>query len=98
MIDGHQLIDVHLHPARLPTLKLPRELWAPFGGLPFDDLYDRAGTVRPDRFDAYLAAGGNNATFNFPEGIHAWGYAGAQLQQMKPDIQRVLGATPAAPA
>jgi predicted TIM-barrel fold metal-dependent hydrolase len=58
VIDGHQLIDVHLHPARLPTLKLPRALWAPFGGLPFDDLYDRAGTIRPDRFDAYLAEEG----------------------------------------
>jgi predicted TIM-barrel fold metal-dependent hydrolase len=59
VIDGHQLVDVHLHPARLPTLKLPRELWAPFGGsLPFDDLYDQAGRVRPDRFDAYLAEEG----------------------------------------
>ena len=45
--------------------------------------------------DAYVAAGGNNATFNFPAGIHSWGYSGQQLQQMKPDIQRVLGATPA---
>jgi diacylglycerol O-acyltransferase/trehalose O-mycolyltransferase len=43
--------------------------------------------------NAYLAAGGNNAVFNFPDGIHAWGYSGQQLQQMKPDIQRVLGAT-----
>jgi predicted TIM-barrel fold metal-dependent hydrolase len=59
VIDGHQLIDVHLHPARLPTLKPARERWAPFGGsAPFDDLYDRAGMVRPDRFDAYLAAEG----------------------------------------
>jgi uncharacterized protein len=59
VIDGHQLIDVHLHPARLPTLKPARERWAPFAGsVPFDDLYDRAGAVRPDRFDAYLAAEG----------------------------------------
>jgi diacylglycerol O-acyltransferase/trehalose O-mycolyltransferase len=48
--------------------------------------------------DAYIAAGGNNAVFNFADGIHAWGYAGQQLQQMKPDIQRVLGAAPAAQA
>ena len=33
--------------------------------------------------------------FNFPDGIHSWGYWGQQLQQMKPDLQRVLGATPA---
>jgi diacylglycerol O-acyltransferase / trehalose O-mycolyltransferase / mycolyltransferase Ag85 len=44
--------------------------------------------------DAYIAAGGRNAVFNFPEGIHSWCYWGQQLQQMKPDIQRVLGAAP----
>ena len=45
--------------------------------------------------DTYLAAGGKNAVFNFPSnGVHDWPYWGAQLQQMKPDIQRVLGATP----
>jgi diacylglycerol O-acyltransferase/trehalose O-mycolyltransferase len=45
----------------------------------------------------YLAAGGNNGVFNFPDaGTHDWPYWGAQLQAMKPDIQRVLGATPAA--
>ncbi|KUH70319.1 diacylglycerol acyltransferase/mycolyltransferase Ag85A [Mycolicibacterium novocastrense] len=44
--------------------------------------------------DAYIAAGGNNGVFNFPAGIHSWGYAGQQLQQMKPDIQRVLDAQP----
>ncbi|WP_029116205.1 esterase family protein [Mycobacterium sp. URHB0044] len=45
----------------------------------------------------YIAAGGKNAVFNFPQnGTHSWGYWGSQLQQMKPDIQRVLGATPTA--
>jgi diacylglycerol O-acyltransferase / trehalose O-mycolyltransferase len=45
----------------------------------------------------YIAAGGTNGVFNFPQnGTHAWGYWGSQLQAMKPDIQRVLGATPAA--
>jgi diacylglycerol O-acyltransferase / trehalose O-mycolyltransferase len=44
--------------------------------------------------DAYVAAGGTNGVFNFPEGIHSWGYWGQQLQAMKPDLQRVLGATP----
>jgi diacylglycerol O-acyltransferase/trehalose O-mycolyltransferase len=45
--------------------------------------------------DAYTAAGGNYATFNFPDnGIHNWPEWGAQLQQMKPDIQRTLGAKP----
>ena len=43
----------------------------------------------------YIAAGGKNGVFNFPSnGTHSWDYWGSQLQQMKPDIQRVLGATP----
>ena len=42
--------------------------------------------------DLYLAAGGRNAVFNFPDGgTHTWTYWGKQLQQMKPDLQRVLG-------
>jgi diacylglycerol O-acyltransferase/trehalose O-mycolyltransferase len=46
----------------------------------------------------YIAAGGKNAVFNFPQnGVHDWPYWGQQLQQMKPDIQRVLGATPGDP-
>ncbi len=44
--------------------------------------------------DTYLAAGGRNGVFNFADGIHSWGYWGQQLQLMKPDLQRVLGATP----
>jgi len=45
--------------------------------------------------DTYLAAGGRNGVFNFPaNGTHSWGYWGQQVQQMKPDIQRVLGAAP----
>ncbi|HNM82982.1 MAG: alpha/beta hydrolase family protein [Mycobacterium sp.] len=48
--------------------------------------------------DNYIAAGGRNGVFNFPPtGTHSWGYWGAQLQQMIPDMQRVLnGAPPAA--
>jgi len=45
--------------------------------------------------EQYIAAGGKNGVFNFPSaGTHSWEYWGSQLQQMKPDIQRVLGATP----
>ena len=56
-------------------------------------------TIRTNRTfqDNYIAAGGKNGVFNFPDGgTHDWGYWGAQLQAMKPDIQRVLGATPQA--
>jgi diacylglycerol O-acyltransferase / trehalose O-mycolyltransferase len=43
--------------------------------------------------DNYLAAGGDNGVFNFPAfGTHSWEYWGAQLQAMKPDLQRYLGA------
>jgi len=45
--------------------------------------------------EQYIAAGGKNGVFNFPQsGTHDWGYWGQQLQQMKPDIQRALGAVP----
>ncbi len=67
---------------------------APIGGLGF--LEGMAVDSNHTFADAYIAAGGNNATFNFPAGIHSWGYSGQQLQQMKPDMQRVLGATPTA--
>ncbi|WP_407938667.1 esterase family protein [Mycobacterium lacus] len=40
----------------------------------------------------YKAKGGHNGVFNFPDdGTHTWTYWGAQLQAMKPDLQRVLG-------
>jgi uncharacterized protein len=57
MIDGMPVVDAHLHAARLPTLKVSWQQWAlAYGrGIPFDDLYDPAGTIRPARFDAYLA-------------------------------------------
>jgi diacylglycerol O-acyltransferase/trehalose O-mycolyltransferase len=41
--------------------------------------------------EQYVAAGGQNGVFNFPPGgTHTWVYWGQQLQQMKPDLQRVL--------
>lgn len=43
--------------------------------------------------DAYIGAGGHNATFNIDSnGVHSWGYWGAQLAAMKPDMQNTLGA------
>jgi diacylglycerol O-acyltransferase / trehalose O-mycolyltransferase len=54
-------------------------------------------TIRTNRTfqEEYLKAGGTNGVFNFPDsGAHDWGYWGQQLQQMKPDVQRVLGAVP----
>ncbi|WP_436971737.1 esterase family protein [Mycolicibacterium peregrinum] len=47
----------------------------------------------------YVAAGGRNAKFEFPpNGTHNWNYWGSQLQQMKPDLLRVLSQNAAAAA
>jgi diacylglycerol O-acyltransferase / trehalose O-mycolyltransferase len=46
-------------------------------------------TIRTNRTfqDNYIAAGGKNGVFNFPDnGTHDWPYWGQQLQQMKPDL------------
>jgi len=41
--------------------------------------------------DNYLAAGGANGVFNFPDnGTHNWAYWGRELQAMKPDLQAHL--------
>jgi diacylglycerol O-acyltransferase/trehalose O-mycolyltransferase len=56
-------------------------------------------TVRTNRTfrDTYIADGGTNGIFNLPaNGTHSWEYWGQQLQAMKPDLQRSLGATPTA--
>lgn len=65
---------------------------APIGGLGFLEGFavDSNATFK----DAYIAAGGNNGVFDFADGIHSWGYWGQELQRMKPDIQRFLGANP----
>jgi len=60
MLDGKALIDVHLHVARLPTLKPAWRQWAQdFGESDvLDQVYDASGTVDPARFDAHLAGEG----------------------------------------
>ena len=60
MLEGRPLIDVHLHAARLPTLKPAWREWAhDFGDQDvLTEVYDAAGTVRPEQFDAYLAREG----------------------------------------
>jgi uncharacterized protein len=60
VIDGIPVVDAHLHVARLPTLKVRWQQWVLLDGpgIPFDDLYDTEGAIRPDRFDAYLEGEG----------------------------------------
>jgi predicted TIM-barrel fold metal-dependent hydrolase len=59
-LDGYLLVDVHLHAARLPTLKPAWKQWAhDFGGTSLiERVYDGDGSVDPARFDDYLAAEG----------------------------------------
>ena len=60
MIDGRPLVDVHLHVARLPTLKEAWKGWAEdFGDAgAMSRVYDAAGTPDPVRLDEYLASEG----------------------------------------
>jgi len=59
MLDGVPLIDVHLHGAAKPTLKLPWQTWVQgFAGDVLDRLYDEAGFVVPAEFNDLLAADG----------------------------------------
>ncbi|ROO88039.1 hypothetical protein EDD29_5693 [Actinocorallia herbida] len=56
MLDGMPLIDVHMHAARLPTLKPAWKQWAhDFGdGEVLDKVYDGDGRIDPKRFADYL--------------------------------------------
>lgn len=55
-LDGRPLVDVHLHPAGRSGLKVPWGTWMQAFDRPeIDALYDAAGAVRPDAFDAHLA-------------------------------------------
>ncbi len=59
MLDGRPLIDVHLHPASRRGLKVPWDVWLQgFDSPALRALYDDGGNVRPDAFDAMLAAEG----------------------------------------
>ncbi|ART73630.1 diacylglycerol acyltransferase/mycolyltransferase Ag85A [Mycobacterium dioxanotrophicus] len=73
--------------ARDPSLASPD---VPIGGLGF--LEGFAIDSNHAFTDAYIAAGGHNGVFNFPDGIHSWGYWGQELQRMKPDLLTTLGA------
>ncbi|MGH3675203.1 MAG: esterase family protein [Mycobacterium sp.] len=77
----------------------PTDLDAGLGNAQIPAQFLEGLTIRTNKeFQSrYLDAGGGNGVFNFPpNGTHSWGYWGGQLQAMKPDLQRVLGAAPAA--
>ena len=54
----------------------------------------RCGRTRRSRRTTSPRAVRTVCSTSRPAGTHSWDYWGSQLQQMKPDIQRVLGATP----
>ncbi|MCV7434968.1 esterase family protein [Mycolicibacterium bacteremicum] len=67
----------------------PNELGG--GDLPATFLEDLTIRTNITFRDNYLAAGGSNGVFNFPDnGTHNWAYWGRELQAMLPDLQRVL--------
>ena len=66
MIDGIPLVDAHLHPAKLSTLKMSVQEWAA-GFNAMDGIYDDDGRVIPEAFDAYLEAEGVDVAIMFCE-------------------------------
>ena len=58
MLDGYPLVDVHLHAAARPTLKLPWDTWVQGFADDIEPLYDDAGHVIGPRFAELLAAEG----------------------------------------
>lgn len=69
MIDGHRLVDAHVHAARLPTLKQAWHDWAhDFGDAAVRDrVYDADGRVRPAALDAVFAEDGVDVALLFTE-------------------------------
>lgn len=69
MLDGHLLVDAHVHAARLPTL---RPAWLPWAeqfsrSHQWRALYDEDGTLVPERVDAHFEAEGVDAALLFCE-------------------------------
>jgi hypothetical protein len=54
MLDGYPLVDVHLHAASKPSLKLPWDTWIQGFGGDIGRLYDDAGRIVPAEFAALL--------------------------------------------
>jgi uncharacterized protein len=56
VIDGVRVIDVHQHVVRVPTLKMPWEVWAPPGvsGIVYEELHAEDGSVDPAAYHAHL--------------------------------------------
>jgi len=58
VIDDIPLVDAHLHPPHLSSLKMSLDEWVLGFGPGFATSYDESGAVVPERFDAYLDSEG----------------------------------------
>jgi len=69
VLDGRQLVDAHVHVAKLPTLSQDWQDWVTtFGtGIPIGDLYGADGVPRPAAIDAHFAAEGADHVLLFTE-------------------------------
>ncbi len=69
MIDGHLLVDAHVHVARLPTLSADWQRWVTTfgGGVPLDELFDGDGVPRPAAIDDHFAGQGADHVLLFCE-------------------------------
>ena len=66
MIDGIPLVDAHLHPANLSTLKMSVQEWAA-GFNAMDGIYGDDGRVIPEACDAKHEAEGVDVAIKFCE-------------------------------
>lgn len=91
MLDGHRLVDAHVHAARLPTLKPAFAQWADRFGDPavLGRVYDADGTVRPAQLDTLFAAEGVDVALLFTE--HSPKATGIQPAE---DVLPVVAANP----
>jgi hypothetical protein len=69
MLDGHLLVDAHVHAPRLSTVRPAWVSWAEeFGKAnPWPDLFDTDGAPIPELLDAHFAAEGADAVLLFAE-------------------------------
>jgi uncharacterized protein len=68
MLDGHRLVDAHVHAARLTTLKPAWRQWAhDFGGDRVIEQVYRDGDIDPARLDEHFAAEGVDVALLFAE-------------------------------
>jgi uncharacterized protein len=69
VLDGHPLVDAHVHAPRLPTLRPAWRKWADDFAAPgvLAEVYDADGTVIPERLDQHFAEQGVDVALLFCE-------------------------------